>query len=108
MNSNDDATAEPLLRKSVQLQSDLRLAYFDLGVIDSRENKTQEAVMNFEHAVKLDSSQPDAHYRLGRLYTALGQKTKALDEFAKTNALHSKTNETLIEKISGPRAAAPK
>jgi len=108
MNSNDDATAEPLLRKSVQLQSDLRLGYFDLGVIDSRENKTQAAVMNFEHAVKLDPSQPDAHYRLGRLYTALGQKTKARDEFAKTNALHSKTNETLIEKVSGTRAAAPK
>ncbi len=54
-----------------------------------------------QHAVKLDPTQPDAHYRLARLYTLLGQKEKAAQEFAKTKELHSKTEDSLIEKVSG-------
>ena len=54
-----------------------------------------------QHAVKLDPTQPDAHYRLARLYTLLGQKEKAAQEFAKTKELHSKTADSLIEKVSG-------
>ena len=54
-----------------------------------------------QHAVKLDPTQPDAHYRLARLYSQLGQKEKAAQEFAKTKELHSKTEDSLIQKVSG-------
>jgi Tfp pilus assembly protein PilF len=57
--------------------------------------------------VKLDPSQPDAHYRLARLYTLVGQKQKAAEEFAKTKELHSKTDDSLIQKVSGDAAPAP-
>jgi thioredoxin-like negative regulator of GroEL len=61
----------------------------------------------FERAVKLDPTQPDAHYRLARLYTQVGQKQKAAREFAKTRELHSKTEDSLIQKVSGDGAPAP-
>ena len=84
-----------------------RLAYFDLGRIYADQNRNQEAIAAFERAVKLDPSQPDAHYRLARLYTLVGQKQKAAEEFAKTKELHSKTEDSLIQKVSGDAAPAP-
>jgi Tfp pilus assembly protein PilF len=96
-----------LLQKALQLQSENRLAYFDLGCIYADQNKNQEAVAALLHAVQLDPTQPDAHYRLARLYTVLGQKEKANQEFAKTKELHSKTEDSLIEKVSGD-SAVPK
>ena len=89
------------MQKALQLQSESRLAYFDLGCIYADQNNNQEAVAALLHAVQLDPTQPDAHYRLARLYTALGQKEKAAQEFAKTKELHSKTEDSLIEKVSG-------
>jgi tetratricopeptide (TPR) repeat protein len=107
LHTNDNKAAEPLLQKALQLQDENRLAYFDLGCIYADQNKTQEAVAALLHAVQLDPTQPDAHYRLARLYTVLGQKEKAAQEFAKTKELHSKTEDSLIEKISG-EGAVPK
>jgi tetratricopeptide (TPR) repeat protein len=101
IHTNDDATAEPLLKKAIQLQDENRLAYFDLGCVYADQNRDQEAVTTLLHAIKLDPTQPDAHYRLARLYTVLGQKEKAAQEFAKTKELHNKTEDSLIEKISG-------
>jgi Tfp pilus assembly protein PilF len=57
----------------------------------------------FQHAIQLDPSQPDAHYRLARVYTKLGQNQKAAQELARTKELHKKTEDTLIEKVSGER-----
>jgi predicted Zn-dependent protease len=101
LHTNDDKAAEPLLQKSLQLQSEDRLAYFDLGCIYADQNRNREAVAALLHAVQLDPTQPDAHYRLARLYTVLGQKEQAAQEFAKTKELHSKTEDSLIEKVSG-------
>ena len=78
-----------------------RLAHFDLGCIYADQNRNQQAVVALERAVKLDPSQPDAHYRLARVYTALGEKEKAAVEFAKTKELHAKTSDALVEKVSG-------
>jgi tetratricopeptide (TPR) repeat protein len=103
---NDNEKAEPLITKAMQLQKDLRLAYFDLGHIYAAQSRNQEAIAAFQHAVKLDPTQPDAHYRLARLYMLVGQKQKAAEEFAKTKELHSKTDDSLIQKVSG--AAAPR
>ena len=107
LRTNDNEQAEPLITKAMQLQKDLRLAYFDLGRIYADQNKNQEAIAAFQRAVKLDPEQPDAHYRLARLYSLVGQKQKAAVEFAKTKELHSKTEDSLIQKVSGGAAAAP-
>jgi tetratricopeptide (TPR) repeat protein len=91
----------------MQLQKDLRLAYFDLGRIHADQNTNQEAISAFQRAVKLDPEQPDAHYRLARLDSLVGQKQKAAEEFADTKELHSKTEDSLIPKVSGDAATAP-
>jgi tetratricopeptide (TPR) repeat protein len=104
LHTNDNRAAELLLQKALQLQNESRLAYFDLGCVYADQKKNQEAVAALEHAVKLDPSQPDAHYRLARLYTTLGQKEKAAQEFTKTKELHNKTEDSLIDKVSGDGA----
>jgi Tfp pilus assembly protein PilF len=108
LHSNDDAAAEPLLHKAVALQKDIRLAYFDLGCVYAIQRRSPEALEAFQQAIRLDPAQPDAHYRLARLYAQLGQKQKAEQEFAKTKELHKKTDDSLIQKVSGAVAPEPK
>jgi tetratricopeptide (TPR) repeat protein len=108
LHNNDDTTAESLLLKAIRLQDDVRLAYFDLGCVYADQKRDQEALPAFLRAEQLDPSEPDAHYRLARLYLALGQKQKAEEEFAKTKSLHAKTEESLIQKVSGGSNAPPK
>jgi Tfp pilus assembly protein PilF len=86
----------------------VRLAYFDLGCVYVDQKRNQDALAAFLRAEHLDPSEPDAHYRLARLYLSLGQKQKANEEFAKTRALHAKTEESLIQKVSGGDKAASK
>jgi Tfp pilus assembly protein PilF len=86
---------------ALQLEPENRLAYFDLGCIYADQKRNQEALTALRHAVRLDPTQPDAHYRLARVYTALGEKEKAAQEFAKTKELHAKTEDALVEKVSG-------
>ena len=50
LHSNDDAAAEPLLKKAIQLQDESRLAYFDLGCVYADQNRDQEAVAALQHA----------------------------------------------------------
>jgi Flp pilus assembly protein TadD len=76
------------------------LAYFDLGCVYARENKNPAAIAAFQEAERLDLTEPDAHYRLARVYMASGQKQKADAEFLKTKTLHQKEQESIIEKMT--------
>jgi predicted Zn-dependent protease len=107
LHNNDDATAESFLLKATHLQEHVRLAYFDLGCVYVNQKRNQDALAAFLRAERLDPSEPDAHYRLARLYLALGQKQKSDEEFAATKALHAKVEESLIQKVSGGSQAGP-
>lgn len=102
--TNDSSDAEQLLQKSLTLDPKARMAIFDLGCIYADQDKRPEALAALEQAVALDPTQPDAHYRLARLYTRMGEKDKAAKEFPRTKSLHAKTDDTLIQKISGQGA----
>jgi tetratricopeptide (TPR) repeat protein len=104
--NNDDSAAETLLTKAVHLQNDIRLAYFDLGIVYANQKRNQDAIKALLRAEELDPREPDAHYRLARIYMAVGEKQKADQEFAKTEDLHSKTAESLIQKVTGPTASS--
>ena len=101
LRSNNQPEAERLLTRALHLQNDMRMAWFDLGKVLSDQNKNQEALAAFQKAESLDPADPDAHYRLARLYTTLGQKEKAQQEYTKTRELHTKAADTLIQKVSG-------
>jgi hypothetical protein len=46
------------------------------------------------------AEQPDAHYRLGRVYQATGNQAAAQREFAKVGELHEKAEEDVARKMS--------
>jgi predicted Zn-dependent protease len=59
-----------------------------------------EAVTMLQRAVKLDGTQPDAHYRLARVYQAMGNTAEAKKAFAEVRELHRRADEPLASKIS--------
>ena len=105
--NNQDASAESFLKTAIHLQNGIRLAYFDLACVEARQKHNVQSIENFKHAEKLDPRDPDAHYRLGRIYMSLGQKQKASEEFSKTKELNQRTKESLIDKISGQESTSP-
>jgi tetratricopeptide (TPR) repeat protein len=101
LKQNAPGRALPLLNKATQLQNDIRIAYLDIGDILAQQKKHREALAAFLRAEKLDPTQPDAHYRLARLYRSMGNAAAAEREFAKVNKLQQKT-EDVAPKMSSP------
>ncbi|MGA7169494.1 MAG: tetratricopeptide repeat protein, partial [Candidatus Sulfotelmatobacter sp.] len=97
--------AVSLLREAVSTQNNVRLAYVDLGAILMERKQYSEAITMLQRAVKLDGSLPDAHYRLARVYQAMGKAAEAQKEFARVRELHRKADESLASKI--PEAPPP-
>ena len=101
LKKNSPVTALPLLNKAVHLRKDIRVAYLDIGAILSDQKKYPEALAALQHAENMDPSQPDAHYRLARLYRAMGNTSMAQKEFAKVSALQEQP-EDLPSKLPAP------
>src|SRR5437588_7633334 len=101
LKKNSPVTALPLLNKAVHLRKDIRIAYLDIGAILSDQKRYPEALAALQHAENMDPAQPDAHYRLARLYRAMGNTTMAQKEFAKVSALQEKP-EDLPSKLPAP------
>jgi tetratricopeptide (TPR) repeat protein len=93
-----------LLRKAVQLQSDNRLAYLDIGAILEDQRKYREALAPLGRAVELDPAQPDAHFRLARVYQLLGNRPAAEKEFAEGRKLREKQDQDLASKMRNSRS----
>jgi len=106
LKKNAPEKALPLLTKATQLRNDIRIAYLDIGAILSDQKKYPEALAALQRAENLDPTQPDAHYRLARLYRAMGNPAAAQREFAKVNELHDKA-EDLFPKMSADPPASP-
>ena len=96
-----------LLKMAVGAKSDLRFAYIDLGAILMRQKKFTDAVAPLQRAEALDPSQPDAHYRLGQTYQALGKIAESQKELAKVRELHQKQDDPLASKMSAAPPPLP-
>jgi Tfp pilus assembly protein PilF len=77
----------------------------DLGAALADQKQYQDALIPLKHAVELDPSRPDAHYRLGRVYRALGKTAAAEKEFKQVQELHRKADEDVASKMSSGMAA---
>ena len=93
-----------LLNKAIHLRNDMRIAYVDIGAILSEQKKYREALVALLRAERLDPAQPDAHYRLARLYRAMGNVVAAEREFARVSELQEKS-EDMAPKMSTPMPA---
>jgi tetratricopeptide (TPR) repeat protein len=102
MKANNFDRALTLLSKAVQARGDIRIAYIDMGAILTDQKHYPDAITALQHAEKLDPAQPDAHFRLGRVYQAMGNKTASQREFAKVRELHEKADESVTAKMPGP------
>src|SRR5712664_288652 len=103
LKKNAPDKALPLLQKATQMRNDIRIAYLDIGAILSDQKKYPEALAALQRAEKLDPAQPDAHYRLARLYRAMGNSAAAQREFAKVNDLHEKADDLVPKMSATPR-----
>ena len=109
LKQNDPEKALVWLNKAVQQKDDIRVAYMDLGTRCSMDRKQYpEALAAIQRAVKLDPDQPDMHFRLGRLYQAMGNASAAEQEFARFRTLHNKADEDLVKMLAdAPPALHP-
>jgi tetratricopeptide (TPR) repeat protein len=89
----------PLLQKAIKANKLFRLAYVELGAIYVAQKNYKEAEPALLEAIKLDPSEPDAHYQLGRLYQAEGKTADAKRELDKVRELHEKKDEGLSGKM---------
>ena len=88
------------LRQAVQLREDIRIAYMDLGIILAEAKQYAEAIDALQRAAELDPAQPDAHYRLGRVYQNMGNKSAAQQELNKVQELHKAADEDMASQMA--------
>jgi tetratricopeptide (TPR) repeat protein len=108
---NQYTDAAPLLEKAVKLDPSLGLAYLDLGILAANDERNDDAVREFLAAEKLIPNDVNVHWRLGRLYRAMGRKEEANVELDKASTITKSADQELYKKISGgqskPTDAAP-
>lgn len=104
---NQSADAGPLLEKAVKLDPSLGLAHLDLGILASGDGRNDDALREFLAAEKLNPSDVNVHWRLGRLYRAMGKKEEAKAELDKASSITRSADQELYKKISGGGAKPP-
>jgi tetratricopeptide (TPR) repeat protein len=102
MNQMDEA--KPLLERVVKLNPSLSLGHLDLGIIYVESDHNTEALRQFNLAEKLTPDDVNVHWRLGRLYRAMGRKDEAKAEFDKANALNKAADDANYKKIANGQA----
>jgi tetratricopeptide (TPR) repeat protein len=92
-----------LLKRAVELQRNLRVAHFDLGIVYAENQDYEPAIAELREAIRIDPTGFAAHYRLARLYQELGRTAEADAEFAEVHKLHQKKDEEPLIKLRGPQ-----
>ncbi len=69
--------ALPLAVKAVQVDPSIAKAHVDLGILYADSGRQEDAVKEFKAAIKLTPNDQDPHWRLARLYQALGKKGRS-------------------------------
>jgi tetratricopeptide (TPR) repeat protein len=73
---------ETLLKRALTLDPSYSDAYFQLGNLYAERHKYQDAVEQYEHALKTNASSANIHYRLGQTLARTGNSARAQEEFA--------------------------
>jgi tetratricopeptide (TPR) repeat protein len=101
---NQMEEAKPLLERVVKLNPSLGLGHLDLGIIYVESDHNTEALRQFNLAEKLTPDDVNVHWRLGRLYRAMGRKDEAKAEFDKANFLNKAVDDANYKKIANGQA----
>jgi tetratricopeptide (TPR) repeat protein len=104
---NQYAGAAPLLEKAVTLDPSIALVHLDLGILAATDSRNDDALREFLIAEKLNPDDVNVHWRLGRLYRAMGKKEEAKVELDKASSITRSADQELYKKISGGQAKPP-
>jgi Tfp pilus assembly protein PilF len=80
-NESDESKVERLLENATRLDPQLGRAYLQLGIVHAARGDLRQALQPLTRAVEVSPDLPDAHYRLARVYSLLGEKANAQHEF---------------------------
>lgn len=84
------------------------MAHLDYGIVLSDAGEKQKALNELQAATRLAPGNVNAHWRLGRLYRAMGKTAEAKTEMEKANRLNKAEDDRLLKVMSTlPKAAAP-
>jgi len=73
---------ESLLRRALMLDPSYSDAYFQLGNLYAERHKYEDAVEQYERALKTNANSANIHYRLGQALARTGKSARAQEEFA--------------------------
>ena len=96
----DPAEVENLFRKAIQLDPHMTEAHLQLGVLLQDQRRDQEAIPQFQAAIRFQPDNPDPHYRLAQAYLRAGDKERGQEELR----LYDKLRATQINMREKPRS----
>jgi tetratricopeptide (TPR) repeat protein len=99
---NQPDVARPLVERALRLNSRQELPWLDLGILDAAGDQ-KAALHDFEQADHIAPSDVQVHWRLARLYQAMGRRAEAHAEFEKTKTLTRAADKTVMEKLQAGR-----
>jgi tetratricopeptide (TPR) repeat protein len=108
MNQMDDA--KPLLERVEKMNPGIPLVHLDLGIVYTEANRKEDALRELSVAAHYEPDDVNVHWRLARLYRAMGRPEMAKAEFDKAGALNQKADDDLYKKIANanaPRGQSP-
>ena len=81
--------------------------HLDLGIVYLEGGEKEDALRELEMAAKIIPNDVDVHWRLGRLYRAMGKMDEAKAEFDKASKLNKAADEDLYRKIANGQRRPP-
>ena len=88
--------AQALLEKIVQADPTVFMARLDLGVVDAKQDRRDEALRELKAAEAIKPEDVDVHWQLGQLYRTMGDMAQARSEFGKASRLNQAENTALV------------
>lgn len=106
MRLNRTDAARQLMSRAIQIDPRLEMAHLDLGMMDVDAGQKDQGLREFKVAARLNPGDVQVHWRLARLYQAMGNKTAADAEFEQTKILTKAAEETVQSKLRSAQSQA--
>lgn len=106
MKLNDREAALPLLKKAVGIDPSLELSHIDLAALYSDSGSLGDALRELKTAARLKPNDVNVHWRLARLYQAMGRKDEAAAEFDKTKSMTKAADASVFSQLNNGRTKA--
>ena len=101
---NYPKAALPLIERVIRMDPKVELAHLDWGILYANAGRRDDALRELKVAAKLSPNDVNVHWRLARLYQAMGRKDEADAEFHKTRSLTKAANDSVFSKLDNARA----